>query len=151
MSRPKLISAIYKSLLRMTHELKDEIAATTSNRDIGLWDWENRAPEADLPETTLIGISGYGFDEKGGLWVIRFGLTLSSFADSHLLNEAEALDIVYARLHEKETVPFRDPETGEVIGEFVVTNFDIAPMGQSELRNYRTISVELKRTSTASV
>ncbi|MBU6393277.1 MAG: hypothetical protein KGQ75_01755 [Sphingomonadales bacterium] len=68
--------------------------------------------------------------------------------DANLLNEIEILDIIHNRTGEKKKVNIFDPLTGELITEMVVTSWQQAPMAQSQLRNYRTVSIELMRTST---
>lgn len=141
----KLVSTIYKSLVRsitdLVQEVNDSTAVNAEYRS-----WEARDDEDKLPSTTLIGLDGYNFDENAGLWIIRFGVTISSFEDAHLLTESEILDIIHERFGFHKKVAMLDPETGEQISEMVVTMFQIMPMGQSELRNYRTVGIEVLRT-----
>lgn len=144
-----LISTIYKSILRSAHELIDQIRATTTNQDIQYWAWETRADESELPKVDLFGLSSWGFEENGGLWKIRAGFAVSSYQDAHLLREVETLDVIHKQLGEGNKIPLRDPQTGEIFSELAVAegSFEIMPMGQSELRNYRTIAIELLKTA----
>src|SRR3546814_8256215 len=81
-------------------------------------------------------------------WVIRFSVTLSSYQDINLFSEFEILDGIYEWFGEKKKVPLRDMTSGDEDNQLVVTDFEIAPMAQTLIRNYRTVSVELRRTAT---
>lgn len=139
------ISRIYKSLVRHVSDLIEDLNAN-SDYGIAYHAWETRGEEDKLPTATLMGVDGFNFEENGGLWVIRFSISLSSYQDALLLKEFEILDGIYDWFGEKKKVPLRDMETGDEDSLLVSTGFEIAPMAQTMLRNYRTISVELKRT-----
>lgn len=145
----RLMSTIYKSLVRSVNDLIKEIQTTTGSSDIGYWSWEARGDEDKLPARTLIGLDGYNFDENKGLWIIRMGITLSSYSDANLLDEADMLDVVHDLFGYEKKVKLRNPDTGAEFSELYVTAFQIMPMGQSELRNYRSVGVELLRTDTS--
>lgn len=144
----KLYSTVYKSVVRGVQDLIKEIRATTADHDLQYWSWENRSDEDKLPRETLMGVNGFGFDENRGLWMIRFGLTLSTVDDANLLGEADIIDIAHEFFGEGKKVLLRNPETGVVMNELVSVAFEVMPMGQTQLRNYRTIGVELRRTGT---
>lgn len=139
------ISRIYKSLVRHVSDLIDELNSI-GGYGIEYRVWETRGEEDKLPTATLMGVDGFNFEENGGLWLIRFSISLSSYQDTLLLKEFEILDGIYDWFGEKKKVPLRDMETGDEDSLLVSTGFEIAPMAQTMLRNYRTISVELKRT-----
>lgn len=141
------IPGIYRSILRTLVDLIGEISSTTGNQEIQYHDWESRADENDLPKKTLIGLEGFTFSENKGMWIIRFGLALSSYQDDNLLNEIEMLGVIHEHTGEGKKVKLLDPIEGDEISELVVVAWDLAPMGQSQLRNYRTISIELMRTA----
>lgn len=143
----KVLSTIYKSTLRAINELVKDVRDTTGDHDIRYWAWEARADEDKLPHVTLIGLEGYHFQENAGLWVLRFGVTISTYNDANLLNEAEILDVVHEHFGFQKKMPIRNPDTGEIENELYCSDFEVSPMGQSELRNYRTISVEFLRTA----
>jgi hypothetical protein len=141
----KLYSTLYKSVVRATHDLVKDIEATTPIR---YWDWENRDDEDKLPRETLLGVNGFNLHENLGLWIIRFGITLSTVDDANLLLEADIIDMIHERFGEKQKIFLRDPDDGSVISELVSVDFEVMPMGQTQVRNYRAIGVELRRTGT---
>lgn len=144
----KLYSTLYKSVLRATNDMIKDIQSTTGDQTITYWSWENRADEDQMPRDPLIGLNGFQFEENGGLWIIRFGVTLSTVDDANLLLEADMIDVVHEWFGEKKTIKLRDPENGDYINDLVSVDFEVSPMGQTQLRNYRTISVEVRRTGT---
>ncbi|WOF44360.1 hypothetical protein KNJ79_05355 [Sphingopyxis indica] len=109
--------------------------------------WETRGEEDQLPKTTLMGLDGFNFHENAGLWIVRFSVTVSSYQDINLLKEFDILDGIYEWFGEKKRVPLRDMSSGEEENQLVVTDFEVAPMAQTMIRNYRTVSIELKRTA----
>lgn len=141
------IPALYKSAVRKVVDLIDELQTTTGNPEIAYHDWESRADENKLPKVTLLGIDGFTFEENRGLWVVRFGIGLSSWQDTNLLNEMEMLGVIHAMTGEGTKFAYLDPETGEELSELVVAAWNLSPMAQTQLRNYRTISIELLRTA----
>lgn len=110
--------------------------------------WEERGPEKDLPESTLIGLEGFSFDENEGRWLIRYALGVSSYMDANLLREIELLGAVHERLRQGNKINLLELSNGQVAGELVISDFRLMPMSQSELRNYRVIGMELLRTGT---
>lgn len=142
----KLYSTIYKSVVRATNDLVKELQATTGDQGLRYWSWEDRVDEEKMPRVTLVGVNGFSFDENSGLWLIRFGLTISTVDDANLLDEADMIDVMHERFGEKKTFPLRDPETGEQFNELVCVHFEVLPMGQTQIRNYRSIGVEIRRT-----
>ena len=141
-----IISRIYKSLVRHVSDMIEELNASGAF-GITYHVWEARGEEDKLPKNILVGVDGFNFHENSGLWIVRFSISLSSYQDTLLLREAEILDGIHAWFGEKQRVPLRDPETGDEDNQLVVTDFEIAPMAQTMLRNYRTVSIELKRTA----
>ena len=59
-----MISGLYKSIVRSTSDLIEEIKTTTGNQEIEYHAWESRADEDKLPTKTLIGIDGFSFEEN---------------------------------------------------------------------------------------
>lgn len=144
-----ILSSIYKSIVRNTVDLISDINATMPGVDLRYQDWESRFDENSLPKTNLLGVDGFTWEENNGLWVTRHGLALSSYRDANLLNEIELIDAIHAWTGERKKLDILNPVTGELVGEFVVAAWQLAPMAQSQFRNYRTISLELLRTSSA--
>lgn len=146
-----LISAIYKSLQRSIVEIIEDIKTQTGNQNISYWAWENRADENELAKESLIGIAEFDFTENRGLWMIRYAIGLSPWEDLNLGKQLAMLDVIHDAVGERKKVNLLNPDTGELISELVVTGFHIAPSATTEMRNYRTISVELMRTDSAEV
>lgn len=144
----KLYSTLYKSVLRAAGDLVKDIQNSVDPEAL-YWDWENRNDEDKMPRQTLVGVNGFHFHENRGLWLINFGLTLSTIDDDNLMREAEIIDMVHSRFGEHQKISMLDPGDGTVISELVSTDFETMPMPPTQLRNYRTIGVELKRTSSA--
>lgn len=145
---PHLLSPVYKSVIRsVTDLIRDINEAGLATPPAQYHNWENRANESNLPNTTLIGTDGFSFDENSGLWLVRYALAISSFRDNDMLNEINMLDFIHQRMGEKKKIPLREMVTGSEVNELMVSAFKVLPMGQSELRNYRTIGIELSRTA----
>lgn len=125
-----------------------EINALGTFRNVQWHNWESRSEENELPNDTLIGLDGFSFDENQGLWIIRVALAISAYNDINLLEEIELIDHIHQRFAEGEKISLLDMNDGGEINELIVTNFVMLPMAQSEIRNYRTIGLEIKRTGT---
>lgn len=145
---PSPISAIVKSLIRHCVDLVDDINATTSHQ-VQYWSWETRADEDKLPKVALLGLDNFHFEERLGLWEINCSFGLSSYHDSNLLDEIELLDKIFDACHHGQRVTLLNPIDGTEIDQLVVTDFEISPMAESMYRNYRTVSLNLRRTSNA--
>ena len=141
-----IIDGIYKSLIRYCHGMVDVIQVAAPTTKIQYWAWEKRGEEQALPPCDLFGLAGWDFRDNLGLWEIHVGFNYSSFADANLFREAEVLDILYKSLARERKIPLRDTITGDPFSELLVENFQFMPMSQSKLRNYRPISVDLRRT-----
>lgn len=144
----KLYSTVYKSVVRATNDMVKEISATTGDQSARYWSWEARVDEEQLPRATLIGVNGFTLDENFGLWIIRFGITLSTVDDANLLHEADIIDIIHDWYGVRKKIDLRDPETGDPINELVSFDFQVLAMTQTQMRNYRSIGLELRRTGT---
>lgn len=144
--KPEIIAPVYKSIVRWATDLIEELNATLEYPPLTYHDWENRADEDKLPQTTLLGLDGFSFAENGGLWTIRFALVLSSYRDQNLHNEIELLSAVQARTGEGAKVPLREMIAGEQVSELKVVDWQLMPMSQTLLRNHRVIGVEVLRT-----
>lgn len=126
----------------------EAINATGLYAPVSYHNWEERGPEKQLPAITLIGLDGFSFEENEGLWQIRYALAISSYHDANLLKEIELVGDIHDRFAEGQKVSLLNLTTAEVENELVVSAFKAYPMSQSELRNYRTIGIELLRTGT---
>lgn len=140
-----VIPHIYKSIIRNTQDLITKIGDTTGNRDIQFHQWDARMEENKLPEATLLGIEGFTFQENGGLWVVRYGLTLSTWQDLNLLDEIEIVGILHDVTGEKTKVAMLDDQTGTEVGEMICSAWELAPAVQTSLRNYKSVGIELLR------
>lgn len=141
-----IVEVIYKSIVRATSDMIDSLNATGQFPLIQYHDWESRGDEAELPKVTLLGIDGFSFKENSGLWLISFAFGLSSYKDANLLNEIEILGWLQQNVGEKKKIKLLNMIDGTEMSELIVTDFSILPMAQSEIRNYRTIGMEVKRT-----
>lgn len=147
--KPSVIEPVYKSIMRHVTDLIDELNSLGTFSDEIQWhNFESRNDENDLPKTTLLGLDGFSFDENQGFWIIRVALAISSYRDLNLLDEIELIDAIHRRLYEGAKIKLLEMTDADEVNELVVTNFVMLPMAQSELRNYRTIGMEIKRTGT---
>lgn len=144
--RPSVIEPVYKSIVRAITDAIEEWNGSNDHPEVAWHNFESRNEENKLPQHTLLGLDGFSFDENQGLWIIRCALAVSSYRDINLLTEIEFIDWLQRRFGEGEKIPLREMNEGEMVNELVVTNFVMLPMAQSELRNYRTIGLEVKRT-----
>jgi hypothetical protein len=143
-----IVAPVYKSIVRATMDMIDEINATGTFPVVLYHDWESRADEVSLPKETLVGVEGFSFTENQGRWLISFGFGISSFRDANLMIEIELIDFIQQKYGEQKKINLLSMVDASIENEMVVTAFQILPMAQSEQRNYRTIGVELKRTGT---
>ena len=147
MSSP--IPAVYKSIIRAVSDAIDVINADPLYpTPVEYHNWEERTPETQLPQTTLIGTDGFGFDPNEGRWIIRFALAVSSYRDANMLTEVELIGKLDDIFGEGKKINLLSLSDGAIASELLVTQFRVMPMSQSELRNYRTIGMELFRTGT---
>lgn len=143
------IPAVYKSIIRSISDAIEEInAGTLYDERIAYHNFEERTPEKDLPQITLIGTDGFSFDENEGRWMIRFAMAVSSYQDINLHSEIELLGLLHDRFGEGQKVALLEMDRGDQVSELLVSAFKVMPMAQSEQRNYRTIGIELLRTGT---
>lgn len=140
------IPAVYKSIVREITDMIEELNASGLHPTLEYHNWENRANENELPKVTLIGLDGFTFDENEGRWLIRYAMGISSYLDENMLNEIELIGAIHERLGEGKKITLRNMIDGEAENELVVSAFKMMPMAQSEIRNYRTIALELLRT-----
>lgn len=145
MSSP--IPAIYKSIVRATSLLINDMNAANVG-PVAYHNWEERGEEKDLPEISLLGVEGFSFDENKGFWVVRYGLALSSYNDVNLSREIELVGMIHDRFKESSQIELIDLATLTTDNILHVSDFKVMPMGQSELRNYRSIGIELLRAGT---
>lgn len=148
-SRTSIVTPIYKSVVRAIVDFIEELNDDGSFGLITYHDWESRGEEENLPTNTLLGLDGWSFDENLGRWIIRFSLALSSYRDTNLLNEIDLLDRLHLRFGEKQKIALLEMTGGDEIAELMISVFQLLPMGQSQWRNYRSIGIELMRTSSA--
>jgi hypothetical protein len=141
------ISSIYKSLVRHIQDTIENIQTSGVSPDLTYHAFDSRGEDAELVSNDLIGLAGWAFEENGGLWEIRAGITISTINDENLFREIEIVDAIHDMFGEDCTIPMRDPRTGEEYTQLVVTEFEMMPAGQSEKRNYRPIGLSLRRTS----
>lgn len=145
--QPSVIEPVYKSIIRSVVDAIEEINTFgLVEPDVEYHNWEERNNEENLPATTLIGTDGFSFDENDGLWLVRYALAISSYKDANLLNEIKIIDYLQQRFGKGNKVKLLEMTDGEEVNELVVSDFKVLPMGQSEMRNYRTIGIELART-----
>lgn len=141
------IEPIYKSIIRSVKDMIDELNAEDTFSVLSWHDFESRNDEKDLPTNTLIGLDGFSFEENLGQWIIRVALAISSYNDINLLEEIELIDRIHQRFAIGEKIALLEMAAGTEVNELVVTNFVMLPMAQSEIRNYRTIGLEIYRTA----
>lgn len=143
--KPSPIPRIHKSLIRHTQELVSYIGATTGNHDIQYQAWDSRYEEDQLPKATLLGVEGFTFEENGGLWRVRYGLTLSTYQDRNQLEEIEIVGMIHEHTCVETKIPILDEATGEEFSQMHVSHWEIAPGVGTVMRNYRSIGIELLR------
>lgn len=143
MSSP--IPRIYKSIIRHTQDVITDIKATTGHQTIEYFSFNARFEENKLPTTTLLGMEDFTFQENGGLWVVRYVLTLSTWQDVNLLDEVEILGVIHDKTGERTKVKLRDEVTSEEVSELYCSAWEMAPGVPTSLRNYKAINVELLR------
>lgn len=108
---------------------------TLGDPSVRYWSWEDRMDEDKMPREPLVGINGFTFDENSGMWLVRFGITISTVDDANLMVEAEVIDLAHERFGVKTKFFMRHPDTGEILNELVVTSFKVMPMRQIQMRN----------------
>lgn len=144
---PHIIEPVYKSIIRSVTDVIEEINdLDLVEGDVVYHNFEERSNEDNLPPTTIIGTDGFSFDENNGLWLIRYALAVSSYKDANLLREIKVIDYLQQRFGKGKKIKLLEMDAGDQVSELVVEEFRVPPMGQSEMRSYRTILLELART-----
>lgn len=144
--RPSVIAPVYKSIIRGVQDLIEELNALGKFKTLEYHNFESRGEEDKLPKTTLVGLDGFAFNPNRGRWIIRTTLGISSFRDLNLLEEIELIDEIERRWGEDQKIRLLSMIDGEEVSELVISTFEVLPMGQSELRNYRNLGLEIHRT-----
>lgn len=144
--RPSIIEPVYKSVVRRITDLIEELNMLGKFPPLDYHNFESRGEEDKLPRVTLIGLDGFAFNPNQGRWMIRTAIAISTLRDINLHNEIELISAIEQRIGEGEKIALLDMETGDVENELLVSAFEVMPMGQSELRNYRVLGMELLRT-----
>lgn len=145
--KPNVIEPVYKSIIRHVTELIEELNALGTFRTVEYHNFESRNDENALPRNTLLGLDGFSFDENRGRWIVRVALAISSYRDLNLLEEIELIGEIHRRIGMGAKIKLLDMADGAEVNEMVVTEFQTLPMAQSEIRNYRTIGLEILRTA----
>lgn len=144
----KVYSTLYKSVVRSIGDLIKDIVDAGGEKGLRYWSWENRIDEDQMPRVPLVGLNGFSWDENGGQWIVRFGITISTVDDANLLEEADMIDTIHQRFGEGKKISLRNPDSGEIENELKCVHFEVLPMGQTQVRNYRSVGIEILRTGT---
>lgn len=111
--------------------------------------WDSRQEINELPQTDLIGLADWDYDENDHMPEIGFVILISVLNDKNLHREVKIMDVVRDRcVHpvrpEYLTWTIKD-ENLEPFSQFTITSFNVLPAGESEARTVRQIGIEMKR------
>lgn len=142
--------ALYAALVSKVQEAVEICHTEGISPEIQYHAWDSRQDINELPDTDLIGVIDWTFDETDmHMPEIELGILLSVFRDKNLFRETEILNVI-RNLCVHETRPeykvwtVRD-EANKPFAQLQVTHFGTLPSGQSEARTVRTIGINLKR------
>ena len=150
MSNKFNLPAVYAAMVR---KVQDIISATTNagiSADLQYMAWDSRGDITELPNTDLIGVADWTYDETDlHLPEIEFAILLSVHKDTNLFREAEILEqirkvCVHSTKPEYLVWTMYDEENNP-FAQLQVTDFSVMPSGESEARSVRQVGISLKR------
>jgi hypothetical protein len=144
------LNSIYISLIARIQEIISEALSDGISTNLQYHSWDSLGDITELPETDLMGLVDWTYAENVGLSTVNFGILISTINDENLFKMVQMLDLIHNACVEKpgkyKTWRILD-QNGEEITQFVVTDFEVMPAGKSELRNTRTVGIELMKTA----
>lgn len=145
------LESLYVSAIAEINSVIEEIMSKGISKDIAYYSWDARGQETELPNTDLIGLMGWTYNENEGLPVIQLGILTSLVLDQNQFREVRVMDILRNRFcgpdGDYKTLRLVTPDLGKEYGLLQVTDFEVMPAGRSEVRSTRNVAIELIRAS----
>lgn len=144
------LPTVYATLVSKVQEVIAKVKADGISPGIQYIAWDARGDVTELPDTDLIGVADWTFDETDDhLPDIEFTIILSVLRDTNLFREVEILNAirnicVHPSRPEYLVWTVRDADN-EPFAQLQVTSFTVLPSGESEARTSRQIGISLKR------
>lgn len=144
------LESLYVSAIYAIEQIMDEMKVKGLSKDIAYYSWDSRGQETELPNTDLIGLMGWTYDENDGLPTAELGILISLVLDENQFREVAALDIIRNKFvdgpADYATIPLIDADTGVEYSRMQVAAFEIMPAGRSEQRSTRNVAIQLMKT-----
>jgi hypothetical protein len=144
------LPTVYATLVAKVKEIIANVQQAGISPTIQYMPWDSRGDITELPNTDLIGVSDWTFDEnEDHMPSIEFGILLSVVHDKNLFREVEILNeirkvCVHPSRPEYLVWTVRD-ENNQPFSQLGVVDFGIMPSGESEARTVRLVTISLKR------
>lgn len=146
------LPAVYAALVSKIQEVIANVHDQGISTDLAYMAWDSRGDVTELPNTDLIGIADWTWDEGDDhLPDIEFGILLSVVRDKNLfrevaiMNEVRKVCVSDTRAKPEYKVWTVRDEANEPFAQLQVTSFSTMPSGESEARTTRVIGISLKR------
>lgn len=133
---------IHRSLLAFCNDFIT--ANPTAMTGFQVFDFDTHAVEQELPESNLIGIIDYGFDDVQDLYEVSCGLMVCTFADDQNLTVLrKAMGLLSNKIKVGEQIPIKNA-AGATLGSMTFkTPISFLPVGKSKNRPIQAIGLNL--------
>lgn len=144
------LNALYVALVSKINQVITICHDTNISPDLQYVAWDARQDlNTELPQTDLIGLADWTYDEADHMPEITLVILLSVINDANLHREVEIADVirnqcVHLSRPEYLTWTLRDLEN-KPFSNLTVTDFAMLPAGESEARTVRQFGISLKR------
>ncbi|MDH7796430.1 MULTISPECIES: hypothetical protein [unclassified Beijerinckia] len=127
------------SLIRAVMDAVSGLQNPTGN-PLEYIDWDGHTDFQKLPASDLIGISGFGMTENGGLYDIVFGISVSTINDPNMFRTTDFVDVLLKRLKGGMQFDLLDANADKIGVATMVEGTSAMPVVRAEVRNVFTVS-----------
>ena len=150
------LPTVYANLVGVVTNIAEQARDQGISPNISYMSWDARQEVNELPNSDLIGVADWTYDEGDDhLPEIEFAIILSVVHDANLFREVELLDLIRQKcVDDSGRVPkYRVwtiyDDSNEPFAQVQVTSFSVLPSGESEARTVRKIGISVKRSDLA--
>lgn len=150
------LPTIYANLVKRVTTVVAQAKDQGISPDIQYIAWDSRGDVTELPDTDLIGVADWTYDEgEDHRPELEFAIVLSVIRDTNLFREVELLELIRKQciIDSGNTPKYKVwtvyDDDNNPFSQLQVTNFSIMPSGESEARTSRTVGISLKRADLA--
>ena len=144
------LPTVYATLVGKVTEIIEELKTEGISDNIQYMPWSARQDKnTELPNTDLIGIADWTYEEADHMPDIECVILLSVLDDNNLFREVRISDKIHKQCVNVDRQEYLSwevkDEDNEVFSHLAVTDFAMLPSGESEARTVRQFGISLKR------